>query len=316
MEKNYFIGIDLGGTKINGILMDSRCNILSKYMIYTKASKGEKAVLNRIMLVIDNLINYSKKNIKDIKCIGIGAPGPLNRKTGIILNTPNLPFKNFNIIETIKKIYNIPVVLDNDANVAVLGEYIFGSGKGYKNLIYITVSTGVGAGAIINGKIYRGSTSNALEIGHMTIMPKGPKCNCGNYGCLEALASGTSMEKLANKLVKKKHINTSLKKYNNITTYEIFNEAKNGDIISNEIIDSALEFLGIGISNIITIFNPEAVIIGGGITNIGDRLFDIVKREVKKRCFENLYNNCSIIPSKLGKDSGAIGAATLALMES
>lgn len=314
MNKEFVIGIDLGGTKINTAIVDFQGNIIKQINIPTLANEGENVVLNRIIKTIDEVLNKSEIKIENIRAIGIGAPGPLDSKEGIIITTPNLPFKNFNIINPIKKIYNINTYIDNDGNVAAIGEHTFGAGKGSKNMIYITVSTGIGGGAILNGNIYRGNTCNALEVGHMTLDPKGPLCNCGNYGCAEVLASGTSIGRQGRQAIEKKVI-TSLSKYSDITAYEVFNEAKNGDKVCSEIVNKSLNYLGICIANLVSIFDPEVVIIGGGVSKAGEVVFNTVKDVVKMRCFKILADSCEILPAKLSTNSGAIGAAALALRE-
>lgn len=315
MEKKYVIGIDLGGTKINGALADLEGNVISQHIIPTNASEGEEKVLNRIFQVIEKVLTDASKTSEDIKAIGIGSPGPLDAKKGIIISTPNLPFDNFELIKPIKEKFNIPTYLDNDANVAAIGEHIFGAGKGTDNMVFITVSTGVGGGAIINGKIYRGNTCNALEIGHTTIEKDGPRCNCGNYGCVEALASGTAIGKRANEAVERGE-ETSLKNYKELTSYEVFKEAKQGDKVASGILDSCLNYLGICVANIIATFDPEMVIIGGGVSHGGNIVFDKVREVVKERCLESMANACSIVPAGLGADSGVIGAVALAISES
>ena len=269
MDKKYVIGIDLGGTKINSVLSDFNGNIVSQCTVYTEAFRGKEHVLNKIMMTIDKVLQNADKTIEEIRAIGIGSPGPLDYKNGTIITTPNLPFINFNIIKPIICKYNVPAYLDNDANVAAIGEFLFGAGQGTKNMIYVTVSTGIGGGAIINGNIYRGHTFNALEIGHMTIEPNGPRCNCGNYGCAEAVASGTAIARQGKEAIKRGEI-TSLSQYENVTAYEVFSEAEKGDKTSLDIINKSLNYLGICISNIITSFDPEMIIIGGGVTRAGE----------------------------------------------
>lgn len=314
MEKKFFIGIDLGGTKIKGIICGADGSILSEYTVATNAQEGEEAVFSRIISTIDEVIKKWNGSIEDIKAIGIGSPGPLNAKKGMITHPVNLPFNNFNIVKPIFEKYKIPTYLDNDANVAAIGEYMFGAGKGTENMVYVTVSTGVGGGAIIDKKIYRGYTNNSLEVGHMTILPDGPKCNCGNYGCLESLASGTAIGRQANEAIKSGEI-TSLSKYENPTSQEVFKEAAMGDKTSKDILDRSLTYLGIGISNIITNFDPEIVIIGGGVSKGGEIVFNKVKEIVGKRCMKTFVDSCKIVPAALGTDAGAIGAAALAIME-
>lgn len=240
MGKNYVIGIDLGGTKISGALADLEGNVVTQYTIPTNAHEGEDKVLNRIFEVIDKVLNESGKITDEIKAIGIGSPGPLDAKKGIIITTPNLPFKNFKLVDPIKEKYCVPAYLDNDANVAAIGEYVFGAGKGTENMVFVTVSTGIGGGAVLNGKAYRGNTSNALEVGHMTLVKDGPKCNCGNYGCAEALASGTAIGKRGKEAALQEKF-TTLKNYDNITAYEVFKEAANGDEVALQIRDTSLE---------------------------------------------------------------------------
>ncbi|MDU1443804.1 MAG: ROK family protein [Clostridium cochlearium] len=314
MDKKYVVGIDLGGTTISGGVLDYEGNIIFRNTIDTKPELGEKIVLKRIIKIIENVIEESKVLKDSIKGIGIGSPGPLDIDKGVIITNTNLPFRNFNIVDQIKNHFKIPVYLDNDANAAAVGEYKFGAGKGSRNMIFITVSTGIGAGAILNGNIYRGSSSNALEIGHMTLKKDGPMCNCGNYGCAEVLASGTAIAKKARiELDRGKH--SSLRKFNKVSTYNVFQEAQNGDKLAKEIIDEALEYLGICVSNVITTFDPDTIVIGGGVSKAGSIVFDKINQVVKERCFEYMRQNTKIVKALLLEDSGIIGAASLAMLE-
>ncbi|GFP78525.1 ROK family protein [Clostridium fungisolvens] len=312
---NYVIGIDLGGTKISTALSDFNGNVVSQSIIATDAHEGEAAVLGRIIKTVEDVIENGKVDVVQVKAIGIGSPGPLDAKTGIIITTPNLPFKNFDLVSPIREKFQIPVYLDNDANVAAIGEFMFGAAKGTENMVYFTVSTGVGGGAVLNGKIYRGNTSNALEIGHATVAPDGPRCNCGNIGCLEATSSGTAIGKRAKEALESK-VDTSLRKYKSVTSAEVFAEAAAGDAISQDIINNALNYLGIGVANAISIFDPEMIIIGGGVSKAGKIVFDKVQEVVNKRCFKNMAEACKIVPAGLGTDAGVIGAVALAIMES
>ena len=313
--KSYVIGVDLGGTKISTALSTIEGNILSQTVVPTNAREGEEAVLNRIIGTIDEVIHGAEVNKEDIQAIGIGSPGPLDASKGTIITTPNLPFKDYNVVQPIKDKFNIPVYLDNDANVAAIGEFMFGAGKGKKHIVFFTVSTGVGGGAVLNGKAYRGNTSNALEIGHMTVAPNGPRCNCGNIGCLEAVSSGTAIGRIGREAVAT-NVETSLRKYENITSFEVFTEAKNGDEVAKDIIDTALNYLGIGVANAISIFDPQMVIIGGGVAKVGDIIFEKVQEVVNKRCFKSMAASCKIVPAGLGADAGVVGAVALAILES
>ena len=313
--KKYVIGVDLGGTKISTAISTIEGNILANVVLPTKAEEGEVAVLGRIIQSIDEVIVGSSTSIDEVEAIGIGSPGPLDAKKGIIITTPNLPFKDYNLVQPLKEKYNIPVYLDNDANAAAIGEYMFSAGKGKESIVYFTVSTGVGGGAVLDGKVYRGHTSNALEIGHTTVDPNGPRCNCGNLGCLEAMSSGTAIAKKGKEAVST-NVETSLKKYDTVTSYEVFKEAEAGDEVAKDIIDNALTYLGIGVANAIATFDPEMIIIGGGVSKAGDIVFDTVKKVVNKRCFKSMAESCEIVPAGLGSDAGVVGAVALAIIES
>ena len=273
MENKYVIGVDLGGTKIYTALVDLEGNIIKEKTVETLAHEGDKALMGRIVDTINYVIDGTDKNL--IKSIGIGSPGPLDVKNGVILETANLPFKNFEIVKAIKEAYDLPTYLDNDANVATLGEFMFGAGKGTENMVFITASTGIGGGAVLNGKLFRGSTGNALEVGHITVSTEGPRCGCGNIGCAEALGSGTAIGKRAKEAVLS-NVTTSLKNYDNVTAKEVFKEASNGDRVAKNILKNSLTYLGIAVANTITNFDPEKVVIGGGVVNGGDIVFDTI----------------------------------------
>ncbi|MNO79424.1 Glucokinase [compost metagenome] len=313
--KNYVVGVDLGGTKISCALSDLEGRVVAQTTIPTLAHEGDNPVLGRIIKTIEMVLEEGNVATNEVAAIGIGSPGPLDAKKGIIVTTPNLPFKNFQLVQPIEEKFSIPTYLDNDANVAAIAEFMFGAGKGTENMVYITVSTGVGGGAILNGKIYRGSTTNALEVGHTTVFPGGPRCGCGNLGCLEATSSGTAIGRRANEAVNSK-VETSLRDYETVTSYEVFKEAEKGDAVSKKILDEAFNYLGIGVANIIASFDPDKVIIGGGVSKGGDVLFNKVQEVVNERCFKSMAEYCKIVPAGLGTDAGVLGAVALAIMES
>ncbi|WP_373897241.1 ROK family protein [Haloimpatiens sp. FM7315] len=312
MDKKYVVGVDLGGTKIYTALVDLEGNIVKENTIKTEASKGEISVLNKVLETIDAVIE--DVNLNEIKAIGIGSPGPLDVEKGVIVASANLPFENFNLVKPIKDKYGLPTFLDNDANVATLAEFMFGAGRGTSNMIFITASTGIGAGAILNGKIYRGSTSNALEIGHIMLMKDGPRCGCGNTGCAESLGSGTAIMKRAKEALES-HVETSLRNYDKVTAREVFVEAEKGDKVSKEILELSLSYLGIVVANTINIFDPEMVVVGGGVINGGKIVFDIIEREVLNRSLKTIRENCKIEKAELEGKAGVLGAAALAILE-
>ena len=312
MEKKYVVGVDLGGTKIYTALVDLEGNIIKEKTVETLAHEGEQAVMGRIVDTINYVIDGTDKDL--IKSIGIGSPGPLDVKNGIIIENSNLPFKNFAIVKTIKETYDLPTYLDNDSNVATLGEFMFGAGKGTENMVFITASTGIGGGAVLNGKLFRGSTGNALEVGHMTVATEGPRCGCGNLGCAEALGSGTAIGKRAKEAVLS-NVVTSLKNYENVTAKEVFKEAANGDRVAKNILNTSLTYLGIAVANTITNFDPEKVVVGGGVVNGGDIVIDTIRNVVEERCMAAFVENCTIEKAVLGGKAGVLGAAALAITE-
>ena len=312
MKKKYVVGVDLGGTKIYTALVDLEGNIIKEKAVETLAFEGENAVMGRIIDAINYVIDGTEKNL--IKSIGIGSPGPLDVKNGVIIENSNLPFKNFEIVKTIREAYDLPTYLDNDANVATLGEFMFGAGKGTENMVFITASTGIGGGAVINGKLFRGTTGNALEVGHTIVANEGPRCGCGNIGCAEALGSGTAIGKRAKEAVAT-NVETSLKNYENVTSKEVFKEAANGDRVAKNILETSLNYLGIAVANTITNFDPEKVVIGGGVINGGSIVLDTIRRVVGERALKTFADSCTVEKAVLGGKAGVLGAAALAITE-
>ena len=312
MEKKYVVGVDLGGTKIYTALVDLEGNIIKEKTVETLANEGEQAVMGRIIDTINYVIDGTDKD--SIRSIGIGSPGPLDVKNGIIIQNSNLPFKNFAIVKTIRETYDLPTYLDNDANVATLGEFMFGAGKGTENMVFITASTGIGGGAVLNGKLFRGATGNALEVGHTIVATEGPRCGCGNVGCAEAFGSGTAIGKRAKEAVAS-NVETTLKNYEDVTAKEVFKEAANGDRVAKNILETSLTYLGIAVANTITNFDPEKVVIGGGVVNGGDIVLDTIRKVVSERCMKTLVESCTVEKAVLGGKAGVLGAAALAITE-
>ncbi|WP_297630695.1 ROK family protein [uncultured Clostridium sp.] len=312
MQKGYYIGVDLGGTKICTALVNEEGTIFKEVTVPTEAEKGVDKIVENINDTIKQVLG--DKNIKDILAIGIGSPGPLDVKNGLIVETPNLPFKNFNIVKAVKDIYDTKVFLDNDANAATLGEFLFGAGKLTTNMVYVTASTGVGGGAVLNGRIFRGSTSNAVEIGHTTVNVHGRRCGCGNRGCVEGLASGTAIAKTANEAIKSNAV-TSLKKYDVVTSKEVFEESAKGDKVSQEILDEALSYLGILFANLANSYDPDVLVLGGGVSNGGEIVFEKINEEIQRRALKPIREYCKVKKAELGGRAGVLGAAALAITE-
>ncbi|MGL5577289.1 MAG: ROK family protein [Sarcina sp.] len=310
MEKLY-VGVDLGGTKIYTALANVNGEILREIVMPTEADKGTEQIIDKIK----ESIRYVSEEVtlKEVKAIGIGSPGPLKVKDGIIAEPPNLPIRNYNIVEDMENEFGVKVYLDNDANAATLAEYTFGQGVGTENMVFITSSTGVGGGAILNGRLYRGSTSNAVELGHTTVKYDGRSCGCGNRGCVESLASGTAIKLIADERMDEE---TSLNKYEVITAKEVFDEAENGDILSKSIVRECVGYLGLAVANAANTFDPDMIVLGGGVLKSGDIIFDIIEEEMQERCLNTIRENCKVKPAKLGGKAGVLGAVALAIVES
>ncbi|MEK9209516.1 MAG: ROK family protein [Patescibacteria group bacterium] len=292
--KEKYIGLDIGASKINGVVFDGQ---LQKQVIQAVSSKTEKAeILKQIKEIIKELF-FSHP---DIKGIGIGMPGPLDVKKNIVLNPPNLKgLAGLNLAEELGKEFDIGVLADNDGNCAALGESLFGMGKDLKNgiLIMLTLGSGVGGGIIINNKIFHGSTGSAGELGHMVINADGPECGCGFKGCLEVYAS----EKF-------------FKRHSDLSPLEIEEKARKGDEASIKLYSEMGFWLGLGLANIVNIFDPDIVALGGGISHAGELILKPAGEEMQKRVLSVLAKkNVKIEQSSLNKDAGAIGAASLFL---
>ncbi|MDP2718861.1 MAG: ROK family protein [Dehalococcoidia bacterium] len=314
------LGIDLGGTKILTALVNPEGEIIARDHSITPASQGQEAVIQSILDSTDRVIDEADIANADISAIGIGAPGLSDPQKGILYTSPNLPgWRDVPLRDIIEKELGAPTFLINDANAAAFGELKYGAGAGSRNFIYITVSTGIGGGIIIDGKIYSGSRGMAGELGHMTIKDDGPLCNCGNTGCWETLASGTALAREARTSIDGRAETSILKlaggDIGKVNAEVIHRAALQGDSLAKELIARAGYYLGVGLANLINIFNPEKIVIGGGLSNIGDMLLRPAFEEAGKRAFKPAMDSLRFSRAELGKNSGVIGAAAFALQE-
>ncbi|NWJ45379.1 MAG: ROK family protein [Chloroflexi bacterium] len=310
------VGVDLGGTKVRAVLADGTGKLLARTDRPTQADRGLDSVIDNIVSVINKVM--SKSTPGEVLAIGIGAPGPLNPRTGVVFSPPNLPgWTDVPLRDLIEAKLGLPVYLGNDANLAALGEYTFGAGKEYRYLVYITVSTGIGGGIIEDGNIIHGSRGAAGEIGHMTIKLDGPVCNCGNIGCFEALASGTAIRKRALDLLNTNRPTLLRELSNNnldsVNAVMVEKAAKLGDEAALELLYDTAIYLGVGITNILHLFNPEIVVIGGGVSQVGDLIFEPLRAEVNRRAMPAFRENVPIVPTDLGDDVGLYGTIALVL---
>ena len=313
--QDLFIGIDLGGTKISTGLVTRDGKILARDYRQTRAAEGLDAVVGRMVQAAQQVMGEHRAQVA---AIGVGAPGPMDAKTGVLTAPPNLPgWYDVPLKKLIEERLGLTTFLENDANAAGLAEYHYGAGRGVQNMIYITASTGIGGGFILDGKLYGGSNGAAGEVGHMTILAGGPLCGCGNRGHLEALASGTAIAREGRELMAS-GVPTLISELAHgdlsaVTAEIVAQAADRGDAQAERIIARAMEYLGVGMANLVNIFNPDLIVIGGGLTHLGDKLFGPVRRTIARTAFPVAAHAVKVVPAELGDDVGVLGAAVVAI---
>ena len=310
----YIVGIDVGGTNIVvGTVAQDGSEIMGLETAPTLADQGADVVIDRIIQVARRSMDRAKG--KDIAGVGIGSPGPLDTKTGVVLLTPNLGWTNMPLRDRVSEGLGLPATLDNDANCAVFGEWWRGAAKGSDHVVGLTIGTGIGGGIVLYGDIYHGVSDIAGEFGHMTIDSTGRRCKCGNYGCVEAYASGPAIAARAVEGIES-GADSSLPRYvsgdlTKITAQVVYEAAHDGDDYALEVVRETAKLLGAGVANIINIFNPQIVVVCGGVTEAGDRLFVPLRSEVKRRAFKPAVDVCRILPGELAGTAGVWGAAAV-----
>ena len=312
------IGIDLGGTKINTALVQGDGVILAQDYRPTLASEGLQPVVERVLDSARQVLAQAGMTGAQVSGVGIGAPGPIDLDTGVLMSPPNLPgWERVPLGQLLEDDLGITTFLENDANAAAWGEHYFGAGRGVEHMIYVTVSTGVGGGLILDGNLYHGANGMAGEIGHIILEPDGPLCGCGSRGCLETLASGTAIARVARERVAQ-GVPTLMDDLaegvpERITAQLVVEAARQGDKEADGILAEAMEYLGIGMANLVNLFNPQLIVIGGGVANIGERLFHPVRRAIERNAFRMAAQVVRVAPAELGGDVGVLGAAAVAL---
>lgn len=302
MEKCY-IGLDLGGTKLAVAAVTKCGNIIYRNKVQTKKI-NQSSLIHQVVDEIRICLKTIKMSEYVVEGIGIGVAAIIDKDRKVIVSAPNLPIENFNIVDYIKDEFGIPVYMDNDANVGALCEYYFGRHGKYENMVYLTISTGIGAGAILNGKLYRGSTNNALNVGHTTIEKNGHKCNCGNVGCAETMGSGTAIA--IN--YREKNIDKSVL----LSAKEIFDLKDRNDGVALEVINECLEYIGIVVSNLLITLDPDIIILDGGV-GLREDVMAYINKVIRKRCYKTIVDNCMIIQTDFSGMSGVLGSAALCL---
>lgn len=311
------IGIDVGGTNVKIALVDKSGKIIYSNSVPTYAKMGYEYTVNNIKQAIKDLMKETNTIAKDIDGIGFDFPGQVDYKTGVVKLAPNIPgWVNVPIAQMIEEEFHIPTRIDNDVRCAALGEMKFGAGKGCENFVCITVGTGIGSGLVVNGQLVRGASNAAGEIGHIKLQMKdGLICGCGDTGCLEAYASGPSIVAMAQDYIKggksTKFREMAAAEGGEITPYMVAKAAEAGDPVAKRIFAIVGEYIGIGLTSVINLLNPEKVIIGGGVAEAGDLLLDPIRKTIKERAMVVAGSAVEIVPAQLGNSAGVIGASML-----
>lgn len=309
----FVIGVDLGGTQVRAIRCDQQGNILQHARMRTAMNGGPDAVIQQIV----HLIGEVRGDLPEeaIAGVGIGTPGPVDAHSGMVFEAPNLPqWVNVPLRSMIAERTGLSVAVGNDANSAALGEWLFGNGKGTDHFVYVTVSTGIGGGVIIDRSLLLGRKGIAGEVGHMVIQVGGPRCGCGNYGCWESLASGTALAARANEAVAAGE-STSLATQiqpGNIKASDVAEAASAGDPFAIRLMEREGELIGIGLVNVLHLFSPERIALGGGVMQNADRLFPPMWDAINRLAMKP-YRDVEIGVATLGDRTGVLGAAALVL---
>lgn len=308
-KQGFVAAVDLGAAHLSVALGDLAAQIIDETEQPFCIADGPKKCLAEVDCAIKAILSRHRLDFPDLSAVGVSVPGPVVTEMGMVMSPPIMPgWDRFPIRATLEKLWGVPVVLNNDADLGALGEWVFGAGRGEKNIVFIKVGTGIGAGIIINQQIYMGTTGSAGEIGHVTIDEHGPFCACGNHGCLEAIASGHAIEIQAQELVHsgKKTLlaDPNLKV---ITVRDVAEAARRGDLASQEILHRAGTFIGIEIANLINLLNPGVVIIGGGVAEVGDLLTAPIRKMVRERSLRVSEYAVKITTAMLGRRSTLIG---------
>jgi glucokinase len=317
-SKEHFLGVDLGGTKILAGVFNAKLELKGTTKLSTKADRGVEAVIERIARCIKEAVDECDLGLSQVRGIGIGAPGAVDTDAGRVIFAPNLPgWKDVPLKKNLEKLLDVPVFLGNDCNVCTLGVFDQEYKAKPRDLIGIFIGTGIGGGLILNGDLYHGHNLTAGEIGHMVIEVNGPKCGCGNRGCFEALASRTAIFREIQAAVKdgQETMLTDMlgKDLSDMRSGDLRKAIRRGDKLATKVVESAAEFAGIGVANLINVLNPEIVVVGGGVIEaLADEMMPTLIKAAKEHVMPGTMSGIEIKASKLGDNAGITGAAVLA----
>jgi glucokinase len=317
----YLIGVDLGGTKIMaGALSEDGQRHFGMRSIPTQPEQGAETVIERLIALVEGVIldamAETNATRRDFIGIGMGAPGPLDRERGLVVVAPNLGWRNVPLRDLVASRLGIPVAIDNDANCATLGEWWQGAARGGRTVIGFTIGTGIGGGIVLDGRLFHGASDVAGEIGHTTIELNGRHCKCGNYGCLEAYASGPAIATRAREVLVREESASLLPTLvegdlEQITAQTVYDAAQMGDAVAQEVVRDTARYLGAGIASLLNILNPDTVVVAGGVTAAGEALFAPLRAEVRRRAFRPAVEAARIVAAELPGTAGVVGAVAV-----
>lgn len=314
MDDALAIGIDLGGTQVRAALVDGRGSVLARAADLTDVVGGPERVVAQMRRLVDEASSGASGSIV---AVGISAPGPLDSEAGTVLDIPTLPgWNDYPIRDRLASELGLPTVLENDGIAAAYGEWRHGAGIGLRHLVYVTVSTGIGGGVVVDGRLMHGRRGMAGHVGHFHMMPAGPRCSCGALGCFEAMASGTALGKAGRAAAEREpsSVLASLGPTGSLGAHHVVEAARLGDSVALGVVDREADYLGIGFTSLIHLYSPELVVMGGGVSAAFD-LMDARIHEVIRRQAMPAFKGVRVAPAGLATNSGLIGAATLALDE-
>ncbi|MCX8036179.1 MAG: ROK family protein [Candidatus Sumerlaeia bacterium] len=315
-SKTLLLGVDLGGTDTKLGLVSDAGKILDQMKIPTRADKPARDVIERIAAALKKLLKRNRVQPADILGIGFGSPGPLSTKRGVVIDTPNLGWKNVPVRTWLRELIDLPMVLHNDANAAAYGEFWKGAGRGSEVMVLYTLGTGVGGGICLNNDLWVGPGENAAELGHMVINFNGPQCPCGNYGCLEAHASAKAVVRNAlGEIAMGRETSLRKLKLEDVTAKRVFEAAKAGDKVAQRIFHRVGWALGLASGNLVNILNAEMFVFGGAMSGAWEFLYDAIVEGCRASILAMPISKIKFVRAQLGENAGIIGAAGLALKE-
>ncbi|MFW5812452.1 MAG: ROK family protein [Alkalispirochaetaceae bacterium] len=319
-DRRVVIGFDLGGTKMLSGVVDPRTSEILGSKKKKTTAESEEELVTDIRAAIDRSLEKADRSVEDLAGIGIAVPGPVDFEAGVLLETPNIGVKNMPLREDLENVYGVPVLLENDANAGLWGEHVCGAAAGFNHVVGVFPGTGIGGGLILGGELYRGKAGGAGEVGHMTILIDGPLCGCGNRGCLEALASKTAVAREIVQLAARGMAPTVLAQTDcdirKVKSGVIEAAIANGETAVEEALNKSAEYLGIGLANIVNTFNPELLVLGGGLVEkFGTAYVSRAELVMRSRAMRRLQDQVEIRVTTLGDDAAVLGAAALVQKE-